>query len=700
MPSLTLLNPWDFEREKLTSSERAEKRLAYRLKPERGRPAGGRHAGWLRIDPAPLALRGRWVRLRYSASYFDDPIRPVIRFATPKDHYDQVMNGPVLGSGEWIGRIPKDVVAVSIDPGTDRGRFRIDSIDTVSRTALVRRGLVYDRHSLAQSLGAKIINAKEERWDMLRFAGTATPLDDYDAWHRRLVRAFDPGGLDRSDRRWEEAPAIHLMMRLEGSVDALRRTLASLRAQFHAHWLLHARATAATPAALADFYGREAQADKRLRGIGTSPVSPSIGDMVAKDLLAVIETGDLLPDHALAVVAEAAHTAPAARVLYGDEDAVAPDGTLHSPLFKPDWSPAFFRATRYLGRLVCLRVADVARRGIDGAETLLARESDILADILAVVSPAEVRHIRRILYRRARVAAVDSAGAKPGTAVGVSGPRLSADAPLPRVAIIIPTRDRADLLARCVDSLQATDYPHLGVVLVDNGTTSPEALALLRRYRSRAGYTVIERPGAFNFSALCNDGAAASTGELLVFLNNDVVAFDSQWLRRMVAWAVQPQIGIVGAKLLFPDNRLEHGGVVIGHGGIAGHIDIREPGDAAGYMRQLAVSHEVSAVTGACIAVRRAKFEVLGGFDADNLPVDLNDIDLCLKAREHGWRNIWCADAVLYHEQSATRGYPAKPATVYRKERSYFRRRWAHVIRDDPFFHPALSLYSHRVALA
>lgn len=681
--------------------KRAEEQLAYRLKPERGRPAIGRRNAWLRVEPTPFALRGRWVRFHYSASYFDDPIRPVIRFTTSKDHYDQVMNGPVLGSGEWIGRIPKDLTALSIDPGTDRPRFRIDSIETVSRTALVRRGLVYDRHSLAQSLGAKIINAKEERWDMLRFAGTATPLDEYDAWHKRLVRAFDADDLDRSDSLAAETPTIHLIMRLEGDVDALRRTLSSLYAQVQKRWMLHAVMTGGTPDALTAFYQNEMQSDIRLRMSTGRPQAGVMGDMAARDLLAAIVCGDVMPDYTVAVVGAAAHTMPELRVIYGDEDAVAPDGTLHSPLFKPNWSPVFFRATHYLGRLVCLRVADVARRSIHVIETYAAREAEILADTMTVVSPAEVRHIRRILYRQARAPGAGGAAVQLRSVVRVSGPQLSPEpAALPRVAVVIPTRDRADLLARCIDSLATTDYPGLGVVLVDNGTTEPEARTLLRRYRNEAGYTVIERPGPFNFSALCNDGAAASIGEIIVFLNNDIMAFDPQWLGRMVAWAVQPQVGVVGAKLLFPNKRLEHGGVVIGHGGLAGHIDIREPGDAEGYMRQLAVSREVSAVTGACIAIRRAKYEVIGGFDADNLPVDLNDIDLCLKAQERGWRNIWCAEAVLFHEQSATRGFPAKPATVYRKERTYFRRRWGHVIRDDPYFHPALSLYSHRVALA
>jgi GT2 family glycosyltransferase len=186
---------------------------------------------------------------------------------------------------------------------------------------------------------------------------------------------------------------------------------------------------------------------------------------------------------------------------------------------------------------------------------------------------------------------------------------------------------------------------------------------------------------------------------MLVFLNNDVVIIDRNWLKEMVGWAIRGDVGVVGAKLLFPNDTIEHAGVVLGHGSLAGHIYHRQPAGECGYLGQLTVPHVVGAVTGACLAIERSKFQTIGGFD-EALKVEFNDIDLCLRATQRGWATVWTPHAMLYHLQSASRGYPLKPHQVFRAERDYFLKRWAHVIRDDRFFHPALSLFSHKPALA
>jgi O-antigen biosynthesis protein len=211
---------------------------------------------------------------------------------------------------------------------------------------------------------------------------------------------------------------------------------------------------------------------------------------------------------------------------------------------------------------------------------------------------------------------------------------------------------------------------------------------------------VLHHPGPFNFSAISNVGARATKARVLLFLNNDIAMLEPSWLKAMVRYAIKPEIGVVGAKLLFPNGRLQHAGVVLGFGGIAGHLYRRFPPDHRGYLDQLTVPREIAAVTGACIAVERSKFEAVGGFDAEHLPVDLNDIDFCLRIAERGWTNIWTPEATLVHHQSGTRGIDSDPFALYRKERSYFVERWMHMIRDDPYFHPALSLHAHDVALA
>jgi GT2 family glycosyltransferase len=245
-----------------------------------------------------------------------------------------------------------------------------------------------------------------------------------------------------------------------------------------------------------------------------------------------------------------------------------------------------------------------------------------------------------------------------------------------------------------------TAYQNYDLVIVDNGTTNERALDILNRVSSEKRCRVLRRPGPFNFSSLSNEGAAAAAGDLLVFLNNDIVAIDPEWLHMLVHWLQQPRVGVVGAKLLFPDRSVEHAGMVVGQGGYAGHIFHREPADEPGYLGQLSHARRVSAVTGACLGISRFVFNLVGGFDAANFPVDLNDVDLCLRADAAGYRCIWTPDVVLYHFQSATRGVPFRPSKVYQRERECFRERWFNVIRDDPHFHPALSIYSRKLALA
>ena len=211
----------------------------------------------------------------------------------------------------------------------------------------------------------------------------------------------------------------------------------------------------------------------------------------------------------------------------------------------------------------------------------------------------------------------------------------------------------------------------------------------------------MERPGPFNFSALTNAGVAESTGEVLVLLNNDITVIGSDWLERMAREASRPEVGAVGAKLLYPDDRLQHGGVVVGLGGAAGHLYRGRPGDAGGWLDRLQVTHEVSAVTAACLAVSRAKYDAVGGLDEELFPVSFNDIDLCLKLQAAGWTNLMVPGAVLYHHESASRGHDHAGAKQKRAEReaAAFAEKWLPVMRDDPYFHPGFSLLRFDLSL-
>ena len=654
-----------------------------------------RDATWLRVEPVELIARHRWIRLRYSASFFDDPVRPLIRFMTRTGAaFVQAMNGPVLGSAEWTGRVPDGTVKVAISPGRGGApsTFRIDGVSPLSRIGLLRRGLPRDWRWVYWTVRSRLLNSRQEAWQALKFASPPTPLEDYGAWRARLARPLDLGGLDRTCADWSMTPRFRFLLHATDR-DGVAETIASLKAQAYPKWSLDVIADAA--AALDFDCFKLAAGDERIVFAVPGPDWTQIAlRSSADDRVGVLDSGDLMPDYALAVLAERLAGAPDLAVIYSDEDTVGADGVHRDPIFKPDWSPCLQAGAPYVGRPALVRAGALAP-GAEGLAALFRDDQTVIDRILAGTAPAAVGHVRRVLYHRRAGRIAVAASARPRLS-SVAGDASA----WPPVGIVIPTRDRADLLAECIRGLkERTDYPAYEIVVVDNGSTAPDALALLRDLDRDVSIKVVRRPGPFNFSALSNDGAKATTAPVLAFVNNDIVVVDAGWLKPLVRFAVMPQVGVVGAKLLFPDGRLQHAGVVLGFGGIAGHLYRRMPADHRGYCNRLTVAHEVGAVTAACIAVERHKFEAVGGFDAENLPVDLNDMDLCLRISERGWTNLWTPESVLIHLQSATRGIDPDPFVLYRQERNYFVRRWAEKMRDDPYFHPALSLFAHEVAL-
>lgn len=263
----------------------------------------------------------------------------------------------------------------------------------------------------------------------------------------------------------------------------------------------------------------------------------------------------------------------------------------------------------------------------------------------------------------------------------------------PMASIIIPTRDRADLMRTCMAGLlQRTDYANFEILIIDNGTSEPEALALLQTFSADPRVRVLPRPGPFNWSDLNNFGVSQMHGEVAILLNNDTEIIDPGWLREMMSQAIRPEIGAVGAKLLYADRTIQHAGVVLGPAGRATHMWRHALGDARGYLDQLIITRQVTVVTGACLAVRREVYLAVGGCDAEGLAVTWNDSDLCLRIRAHGLRVIWCPYVVMLHLEQATRGSDETPDGRLRfgRELAWMRTRWHEALDTDPFLHPDL----------
>jgi len=250
------------------------------------------------------------------------------------------------------------------------------------------------------------------------------------------------------------------------------------------------------------------------------------------------------------------------------------------------------------------------------------------------------------------------------------------------------------MLGRCLDSIASSSYANYEVIILENFSEHRETLAYYRQLERRSELRIVPWTKPFNYAAINNFGAAHSRGDVLLFLNNDVEAINPDWLEGMVKHALRPEVGAVGAKLLYADGTIQHAGIVVGMGGIAGHVHRLFPRDADGYMQRLRLTHNCAAVTGACLMTRRAVFEQVGGFD-EAFVLAFNDVDLCLQIQAAGYRVLWTPEAELYHLESKTRGYEDTTEKLARFGREYrlFVAKWERYLQNgDPYYNPNFRL--------
>jgi O-antigen biosynthesis protein len=437
------------------------------------------------------------------------------------------------------------------------------------------------------------------------------------------------------------------------------------------------------------------------------------------EFVTFVQPGDLLSEHALYEVAVQLGEAPLLDLIYTDEDCVDASGQRDRVRFKPGWDPDLILADNYIGGLAVYRrtlieAVGCCRKGFEGAE-----DYDLTLRATARTTPDRVRHLPSVLYHRRAVnadpglevvAAMEKL-ARAGAARRVVREHLDAGgftdarlepaplaplcnrivwplpSPLPMVTVIVPTRDRAELLKQCAEAvLRRTDYGELELLVIDNDSREPTTHAVFERLQDDhpGRVRILPHPGPFNFAALNNAAAKQARGDVLLLLNNDVHVIEPRWLREMVSHAVRPDVGAVGAKLLYIDERVQHAGVVLGPGGQLTHLLRLSRRDDPGYGNQLALARTLSAVTGACLAIRRSVFLEVGGLDERNLHVAFNDIDLCLRLGDYGYRVVWTPGAELFHLESASRGPDEEPR--FGREWQHMRRTWGKLLENgDPF---------------
>lgn len=358
---------------------------------------------------------------------------------------------------------------------------------------------------------------------------------------------------------------------------------------------------------------------------------------------------------------------------------------------------------------------------------------NILFSIIEKIDYSKIYHIRKILlhspkdlkikktkcleFQKNKIDCIASFINKNGIKAAVSAGQIPGtlrirwkhnDAPL--VSLIIPTRDRIDLLRPCVESiLTLTAYKNFTIVIANNQSVETSTREYFDILRQNPKISIVDYDGPFNYSAICNHAVAVAEGELICLLNNDVEVIEPEWLGEMVSLVLREGMGCIGAKLLYPDNTVQHGGVILGVGGVAGHAHRYLRGSVPGYHGRLNLVQDLSAVTAACLLVKKSIYQQVGGMEEANLPVSLNDVDFCLKVRAAGYRNIYTPFAELYHYESKSRGKDdtEEKRERHEKERMFMQEKWGEALQNDSFYSPHLTrdyeqfqVLSHREILS
>lgn len=400
-------------------------------------------------------------------------------------------------------------------------------------------------------------------------------------------------------------------------------------------------------------------------------------------------------------------------IFYSDHDFIDSSGLRCLPSCKPSWNLDYLLSYNYIGGVVGFS------RSFLQSQLKHTRLEEFLNDLYVslirvsdTLNVSTVCHIPLILFHQyiPDEANGDRESSAILQAVQTSFPEARVHAitesntqriywPLPLgnplVSIIIPAYNQVALTRACIDSIfKKTTYDNFEVILIDNRSDDPTMLAYLETIKGHSRIEVISDDRPFNFSALNNQAVKGCEGDVLLFLNNDTEVINAEWLTELVSQATRQDIGCVGAKLYFTDGRIQHGGVIVGYGGVAGHSHKFFPGDHPGYMNRLACVQNFSAITAACMAIRREVFEQVGGFDEQNLAVAFNDVDLCLKVQEAGFRNLWTPFAELYHHESVSRDTDqvGEGKRRFEKEIEFMKRRWKTHEGCDPAYNPNLAI--------
>ncbi len=553
----------------------------------------------------------------------------------------------------------------------------------------------------------------------------------YAEWHYKYARlsSLDHRGIRTHVGLMVDPPLLSLIIQAHNTnPHYLDITLKSLHQQHYPHWELLVICSDTPDAHITTILNRYERYNNQIKIVikdNPAGISNQLADAVASTqgvATALLNQGDMLTEHALYLVACYLSSHTEAGLLYSDHDHIDENGRLFDPCLKPDWSHEFLLGKDYIQPFVFYRSADLCMMATD----LTSLDAPYYRDLFMVerLRAEQIVHIPYLLlHKRASIEALTS----PSTEVDrdqalleahlqrigqpaevqpvASGFRIrrTISEPQPLVSLIVLTRDRVTLLSNCVNGLlNQTAWQNLEVIIIDNGSVDAATLSYIEAVASDPRVRVFRRPEDFNFSSLNNFAAEQAKGEYLGLLNNDISVIHPDWLGEMMSHLLRSDVGIVGAKLLYENETVQHAGVIIGLGGVAGHGLRHAPRNYPGYDDRLVLCQQLSCVTAACLLTKKSVYQSVGGLDEINLRIAFNDVDYCLKVRQQGWKIIWTPFAELYHLESASRGSDLSKANIdrWQSEYNFMRHKWRDVLEYDPYYNPNLGIADEEFALA
>lgn len=528
------------------------------------------------------------------------------------------------------------------------------------------------------------------------------------------------------EKNWKETPVFSIVVpAYRTPVLFLEQMIESVRSQTYPFWELCIANASPEDEQMAEVLQRYVQMDQRIhvknldKNLGIAENTNEAFFMASGTFVGLLDHDDLLAPQALYRMMERLEEKEI-DVFYTDEDKVTTDLAEHfQPHFKPDFNLDLLRSNNYITHFFVVRKELVRKVGGFRREYDGAQDYDFI--FRCVEQAGEIYHIPEILYHwrthkestsdnpvskmyafEAGKRAIEGNLERCGVQAVVSHTKdlgfYQVEYPVqgsPLVSVLIPNKDQKESLKKCLDSVfEKTTYSNYEIIIIENNSTESETFAYYRELQKRSNVKVITWKEGFNYSAINNFGEKEASGDYLLFLNNDVEVINPRWMEEMLGNCQRPEVGITGAKLYYPDDTIQHAGTIIGIGGIAGHAFLNMPRSRTGYLHKASIQMNLSAVTAACMMMKRSVFEQLGGFE-EKLTVAFNDVDLCLRTVQAGYLVVYNPKVELYHYESKSRGSEDNEEKVrrFQREIEFMRSRWITILKEgDPNYNKNLTL--------